>query len=214
MHSLFSEQLEAYCEQHSSEEPAHLYRLNRETHLKVLRPRMLSGQLQGRFLSILARMIKPMNILEIGTYTGYAALCLAEGLQPNGNLHTIEIDEELEEIITKYFNQSEYKNKLHLHIGNALEIVPKLNIEWDLVFIDAEKIEYLQYYEMVLPRVKKGGFILVDNVLWNGKVVKSIAENDLETKAITFFNNFIQNDKRVKNVLLPIRDGIMMIEKQ
>jgi predicted O-methyltransferase YrrM len=158
-------------------------------------------------------MIKPVNILEIGTFTGYAALCLAEGLQPTGALHTIDIDEESEEIITKYFNQSVYKEKLHLHIGNALEIVPTLNKTWDLVFIDAEKSEYLQYYEMVLPYVKNGGFILADNVLWSGKVTESIAGNDAETQAIIEFNDFIQNDPRVENVLLPMRDGLMLIEK-
>jgi len=174
---------------------------------------MIAGQLQGAFLSMISKMMKPLNILEIGTFTGYSALCLAEGLQPGGTLHTIEIDEELEEIITKYFNLSEHKEKLHLHIGNALEVIPTLNNTWDLVFMDAEKIEYLQYYEMILPQVKKGGLILVDNVLWNGKVLEQIAENDTETKVIVTFNRFIQDDPRVNNLLLPVRDGLMLIEK-
>jgi len=210
---MINEQIESYCETHTSNESKLLYRLNRETNLKILNPRMLAGHLQGSFLSMISKMLKPNAILEIGTFTGYSALCLAEGLQPDGELHTIEIDEELEEIITKYFNVSEHKEKLHKHIGNALEIIPNLNKTWDLVFLDGEKTEYLQYYEMVLPWVRKGGFILVDNVLWNGKVVESIAENDTETKAIVEFNRFIQNDFRVKNLLLPFRDGLLLIEK-
>lgn len=213
MHNLINEQIEFYSELHTTNESDLLYRLNRETHLKILRPRMLSGQLQGRFLAMISKMIQSENILEIGTYTGYAALCLAEGLLPHGALHTIEVDEELENMITKYFNQSIHKEKLHLHIGNALEIIPTLNITWDLVFMDAEKTEYLQYYEMVLPHIRKGGFILADNVLWSGKVTEDVSENDIDTQAIMEFNHFIQNDPRVENVLLPLRDGIMLIEK-
>jgi len=213
MHTIIDEQIESYCESHTASESDLLYRLNRETHLKILRPRMLSGYLQGKFLSMISKMIKPVNILEIGTFTGYSALCLVEGLQSNGTLHTIEIDEELEEIITKYFNLSAHKEKLHLHIGSALEIIPALNKIWDLVFMDAEKTEYLQYYKMVLPYVKKGGFILADNVLWSGKVAEPVAENDIETRAIMEFNDFVQNDPRVENVLLPLRDGLLLIEK-
>jgi len=213
MHILVNEQIESYCETHTTSESDLLYRLNRETHLKILRPRMLSGHLQGRFLAMISKMIKPVNILEIGAFTGYSALCLAEGLQPSGALHTIEMDEELEEIITKYFNLSKYKEQLHLHIGNALEIIPALNKTWDLVFMDAEKSEYLRYYEMILPHIKKGGFILADNVLWSGKVTEFVAGNDVETKAIIAFNDFIQSDPRVENLLLPMRDGIMLIEK-
>jgi predicted O-methyltransferase YrrM len=149
MSSIISEPIEFYCEAHTTCESDLLYQLNRETHIKIMNPRMLSGQLQGRFLSMISKMIKPENILEIGTFTGYSALCLAEGLQPHGELHTIEIDEELEEMIAKYFNLSEHKEKLHLHIGNALEIISVLNKTWDLVFIDGEKTEYLPYYEMV-----------------------------------------------------------------
>ena len=208
-----TEQIESYCESHTSKENDLMYRLNRETHIKIMNPRMLAGQLQGGFLTMISKMIKPVNILEIGTFTGYSALCLAEGLAPKGELHTIEIDEELENIITKYFNLSAHKEKLHLHIGNALEIIPNLNKTWDLVFIDAEKTAYFQYFEMVLPCVKNGGFILIDNVLWNGKVVEPIAENDTETRAIVEFNRFIQNDPRVNNLILPLRDGLLIIEK-
>jgi len=213
MHTLINEQTELYCESHTSRESELLYRLNRETHLKMMNPRMLSGQMQGKFLTMISKMIKPKNILEIGTFTGYSALCLAEGLPPDGELHSIEIDAELEEIITKYFNLSKYKAQLHLHIGKALDIIPLLHKTWDLVFIDAEKSEYLQYYELVLPYVKKGGFILADNVLWNGKVTTHISENDIETKAIIEFNDFVQNDIRVENLLLPVRDGLLLIEK-
>ena len=213
MYTLIPEIIESYCETHTTSESDLLYRLNRETNLKVLRPRMLSGQVQGRLLSMISKMIKPVNILEIGTYTGYSALCLVEGLQENGELHTIEIDEELEDIITKYFNQSVYKEKLHLHIGNALEIISTLQKTWDLVFLDAEKKEYLQYYEMILPHLKKGGFILADNVLWNGKVTESVATTDTETQAVIQFNDFVQNDPRVQNLLLPIRDGLLVMEK-
>ena len=210
---IINEEIEIYCETHTTNEIDLLYRLNRETNIKVLRPRMLSGQLQGRFLTMVSMMLKPEFILEIGTYTGYSALCLAEGLQETGRLHTIEIDEELEEIITKYFNLSAFKDKLHLHIGNALEIIPTLGKTWDLVFIDADKKEYLQYYEMVLPCVKKGGFILVDNVLWSGKVTEEVAGKDTETKVIMDFNDYIQKDSRVENLLLPLRDGLMMMKK-
>jgi len=213
MHTLIPETIESYCESHTTNESELLYRLNRETHIKVLRPRMLSGQLQGAFLSMISKMIQPENILEIGSYTGYSALCLAEGLQEHGSLHTIEIDEELEDIITKYFNLSAHKNKLHLHIGNAIEIIPTLKKTWDLVFLDAEKKEYLQYYEMVLPYVKKGGFILADNVLWSGKVTEQVVENDAETQAVICFNDFVHHDPRVAHVMLPMRDGLLLIEK-
>ena len=211
--SMISEQIETYCENHTSKESELLYHLNRETNIKILNPRMLAGHLQGKFLSMISKMIKPLHILEIGTFTGYSALCLAEGLQEKGSLHTIEINPELEDMITKYFNLSIHKEKLHLHIGNALKIIPTLNKTWDLVYIDGEKKEYLPYYEMVLPLVKKGGFILVDNVLWNGKVVKEVVENDTDTKAMLNFNDYVQNDPRVENLLLPVRDGLLFIEK-
>lgn len=213
MFTLISENIEQYCEEHSSKESELLYQLNRETNLKVLRPRMLSGHLQGAFLTFISKMLKPQFILEIGTYTGYSALCLAEGLTSNGEIHTIEIDEELEEIITKYFSKSIRKDQLFLHIGDASHFIQELNHEWDLVFMDAEKKEYLSYYENVFPKLKKGGIILVDNVLWSGKVTEKIAPNDAETQAIVAFNKYIQNDTRVTNMILPFRDGILMIEK-
>jgi len=210
---MLNEQIESYCEHHTSKECELLYRLNRETHIKMMNPRMISGQLQGKFLSMISKMLKPEKILEIGTFTGYSALCLAEGLTANGELHTIEIDEEMETMVTKYFNLSEHKEKLHLHIGNALDIIPLLQKNWDLVFIDGEKTEYLQYYEMVLPWVRKKGYILVDNVLWNGKVIEKLEEKYADTQAILAFNSFVQNDIRVENILLPVRDGLMLIEK-
>lgn len=213
MFDLIPEDIERYCEEHTSNESDLLYQLNRETNMKVLRPRMLSGLLQGTFLSMISKMINPKNILEIGTYTGYSALCLAQGLQFGGCLHTIEIDEELEDLIRNYFSKSDYSSQLHLHIGDANQLIDQIDEVWDLVFIDAEKKDYLSYYEKILPKVKVGGFILVDNVLWSGKVVQEIAHNDHETKAITQFNEYIQNDKRVKNMILPFRDGIMLIEK-
>ncbi|PKP19671.1 MAG: methyltransferase [Bacteroidetes bacterium HGW-Bacteroidetes-20] len=213
MFTLISEKIEQYCEEHTSKESEILYQLNRETHLKILRPRMLSGHIQGAFLSFISKMIKPQFVLEIGTYTGYSALCLAEGLIPNGELHTIEIDEELEEIIVKYFSKSSKKEQLYLHIGDANHYIQELKREWDLVFMDAEKKEYISYFEKILPNLKKGGIILVDNVLWSGKVVESVASNDTDTQAIIEFNKYIQADQRVVNTILPFRDGIMIIEK-
>ncbi|MEG2071030.1 MAG: O-methyltransferase [Bacteroidales bacterium] len=213
MFELVSEALEEYCEAHTTPENELLYQLNRETHLKVLRPRMLSGLLQGEFLSMISQMIRPKYILEIGTYTGYATLCLANGLEENGCLDTIEIDEELEELIRKYWKQSPYSQQIHLHIGDANHLIPTLNKPWDLVFMDAEKKDYLHYYEMILPQMRKGGFLLVDNVLWSGKVVEEVAHNDKETKAILAFNHHIQQDSRVRNVMLPFRDGLSIIMK-
>lgn len=211
--TLIPEEIEEYCEVHTTQESQILYELNRETHLKVLRPRMLSGQLQGAFLSMLSRMMKPHAILEIGTYTGYSALCLAEGLDSNGELHTIEIDEELEDICLKYFEKSPLHSRLHLHIGDASQIIPTLNPQWDLVFIDAEKKEYQHYFDLIYPRVRKGGIILIDNVLWSGKVVEEVAHNDKDTQAILAFNDYIQQHQGVKNIMLPFRDGILMVEK-
>ncbi|MCK9338521.1 MAG: O-methyltransferase [Bacteroidales bacterium] len=213
MHAEITQEIEEYCEAHSTSEDDLLNRLDRETNLKVLRPRMISGHLQGAFLSFISRLLRPTSILEIGTYTGYAALCLAEGLSPDGTLDTIEIDEELEDIIQKYFNQSRYKEQIILHIGDARTIIPTLNKKWDLVFIDAEKKEYFDYYEAILPQIQQGGIILIDNVLWSGKVIQEVKENDKDTQSIIDFNKYIQNDQRVRNLLLPLRDGIMIIEK-
>ena len=213
MHTEITEEIEEYCLAHSIQEDNLLYQLFRETNLKVMNPRMLSGHLQGRLLSFIARLMHPQYILEIGTYTGYASLCLAEGLIPNGYLHTIEINEELETIIQKYVSQSPLRDKIILHIGDAKQIIPTLHEIWDLVFMDADKEDYIDYFELVFPRMRKGGIILADNVLWNGKVIEPLKSNDKDTQSLIRFNNYIQQDKRVQNFLLPIRDGLMVIEK-
>lgn len=205
--------VEEYCQAHSSAEGELLYSLNRETHLKVMNPRMLSDHIQGMFLTAIVRMMRAVSVLEIGTYTGYSALCLAEGLPENGHLDTIEIDEELEEIIQKYFVQSPLKEKISLHIGDAKEIIPTLDGGWDLVFMDGDKEEYTTYYELVLPKLRSGGFILADNVLWSGKVLHEAKQGDKDTRALQHFNQYITEDQRVRNFLLPVRDGIMFIEK-
>ncbi len=210
---LISPEIEAYCEAHTTEETDLLYRLNRQTHLQTINPRMASGQLQGQFLSLISNMIRPRRILEIGTFTGYSALCLATGLDSDGILHTIEINEEYEDRIRSYFTESPYNQLIHLHIGDARTIVPSLNEQWDLVFIDAEKTDYQEYYEIVFPQVRKNGFMLIDNTLWNSKVIHEIQHNDKDTQAILAFNDKVQQDGRVRNLLLPFRDGIMIIEK-
>lgn len=213
MHAEITEELEEYCEAHSTPESDLLYRLNRETNLKCIKPRMISGHLQGRLLSFISQMMRPKRILEIGTYTGYATLCLAEGLSDDGRIDTIEVDEELEEMIRRYFSQSAYNEKITLHIGDALQVLKQLDATWDLVFMDAEKDDYIAYYELVLPRLRQGGIILADNVLWSGKVIQEVKTGDKETRALMKFNDYILEDKRVKNFLLPFRDGIMVIEK-
>lgn len=213
MHAEITEELEEYCEAHSTPESDLLYRLNRETNLKCIKPRMISGHLQGRLLSFISQMMRPKRILEIGTYTGYATLCLAEGLSDDGRIDTIEVDEELEEMIWRYFSQSAYNEKITLHIGDALQVLKQLDATWDLVFMDAEKDDYIAYYELVLPRLRQGGIIMADNVLWSGKVIQEVKTGDKETRALMKFNDYILADERVKNFLLPFRDGIMIIEK-
>ena len=213
MHAEITQELEEYCEAHSTPEPELLYRLNRETNLKVMNPRMLSGHIQGMFLTSLVRMIQPKNVLEIGTYTGYATLCMADGLPDDGTIDTIEVDVELEDMIRKYFLQSSNKEKINLHIGDAVEVIPTLDKTYDLVFMDADKEEYIRYYELVLPKVRKGGYILADNVLWSGKVLQEVKSGDKDTPAIRQFNDYVLQDERVRNFLLPLRDGIMVIEK-
>lgn len=207
------ENISNYSDQHTSNESDLLYRLNRETHLNVLQPRMLSGHLQGRTLSMLSKMMRPKNILEIGTYTGYSALCLAEGLAPDGTLHTIDINEELETISNKYFKDSSYSDQIQQHIGNALEIIPGLSVDFDLIFIDADKENYLNYYNLLIEKVKPGTVLIADNVLWSGKVTEKAKPKDIETIALQEFNTAIQNDERVENILFPIRDGLMIIRK-
>ena len=203
-----SEALDDYVVAHSEKEPKLLQQLTRETYQKVLQPRMLSGHFQGRILSMLSKIIYPKNILEIGTYTGYSALCLCEGIQKDGILHTIDINEELESIQKKYFEASEYSNIINLHIGNALEIIPDLKEKFDLVFIDADKPNYSAYFDIIIEKMNPGGIILSDNVLWSGKVVETLNPKDKSTKALLEYNKKIVDDPRVETVLLPIRDGL------
>lgn len=202
-----------YAEAHTSAEPQLLANLNRETHQKVMIPRMLSGHLQGRALSMLSHMIKPKHILEIGTYTGYSALCLAEGLADNGQIDTIDLNEELKPIIDKYWSKSDKNLQLNFHIGNAIEIIPQLDKSYDLVFIDADKENYCNYYDLVFDKLPIGAYIIADNVLWSGNVLQANSEMKESTKAIVEFNTKVQNDNRVDNVLLPIRDGLMVLRK-
>ncbi len=209
--NFLSEDLEDYLSRHHKPENELLADLNRQTHLKVLQPRMLSGPLQGRYLAFLSKILQPKQILEIGTYTGYSALCLAEGLAPQGRLHTIEINDELETFILSYFTRSAYADKLALHIGDALEIIESLQEDWDLIFIDADKPRYLDYYQKLVPKLKPGAVILADNVLWSGKVLKEPDPKDESTIALLEFNRFVQEDDRVENLLLPLRDGLMCI---
>lgn len=209
--SIIPEELQQYVEQHTSPESDLLRRINRDTHAGVLRPRMLSGHLQGRLLAMISCMLLPQTILEIGTYTGYSALCMAEGLAEGGRLITIDINEELEDRVRATFAASSLADRIDFRIGNALKVIPELNETFDLVFIDADKENYSAYYDLVLPRVSEGGIILADNVLWSGKVLQTKLDKD--TKAIIEFNRKIQEDRRVENVLLPVRDGIMMIRK-
>ncbi|MFT7351022.1 MAG: caffeoyl-CoA O-methyltransferase [Flavobacterium sp.] len=203
-----SEDLELYVENHSQNEPELLVKLFKETHQKVLQPRMLSGHFQGRVLSMLSKIIRPVHVLEIGTYTGYAALCLAEGLHPTGTIDTIDVKEELIFIQQKYFDLSPWKNQIHAHLGSALDVIPTLNKKFDLVFIDADKENYLNYYEMIVPLMKSGGIILSDNVLWSGKVLEPISDKDTSTKVLVEYNQRVNTDERVETVLLPIRDGL------
>jgi len=205
--------LDQYIYNHISPEEDYLQELDRETHLKVLRSRMLSGHLQGQILSMISSMINPRCILEIGTFTGYSALCLAKGLVEGGILHTIEIDDELESIAQKYFKKSGMADRIIQHIGDARQIISSIDQTFDLVFMDADKREYCDYYRLVFDRVRVGGFILADNILWNGKVVEPEAANEEQTRGILDFNDLIQNDPRVKNVILPVRDGIMVVQK-
>jgi predicted O-methyltransferase YrrM len=205
-----SQKLDDYVCAHTAEEPKILYDLNRETHMNVLRPRMLSGHFQGRVLSMLSKMIKPNDVLEIGTYTGYSALCFAEGLAENGHIVTIDKNEELEDLVNEYVEKSGYKDQIKCVIGDAMEIIPGLKREFDIVFIDADKSNYLNYYNMVIDKVRKGGYIIVDNVLWSGKVLEEAEEEDLDTKVLIQLNDVIHNDDRVEEVLLPIRDGLMI----
>ena len=209
------EELEEYILSHIDAEGDALARLNRETHLFHLRPRMCSGHLQGRLLKMFVRMINPHNILELGTFTGYSALWLAEGLiAPDGELHTIEIDDELEDFIRNHFEASPFAERINLHIGDAREILPSLGKTFDLVFMDANKREYCEYYDLVFPMLSPGGFIIADNTLWDGKVVDWGKKLDAQTEGILKFNDYIAQDERVEKVIIPLRDGLTIIYKK
>jgi predicted O-methyltransferase YrrM len=211
--SLLPEELEKYVEQHCSEPPAYLDELERETRLKVLMPQMISGSLQGAVLRMLVQMTQARSILEIGTFTGYSALCMAEAMPEDGRLITIDINEELEDMVREYLAKAQLAQKIEYLLGDALELIPPLQASFDLVFVDADKINYLSYYEMVLPKLRQGGFIIADNVLWKGQVSRP-EELSRKGKAIYEFNEHVHNDERVENVLLPIRDGLMIARKR
>ncbi len=205
-------EIDKYCVAHTSPESELLGKLNRETHAKVLQARMLSGHFQGRLLAMFSQMLQPENILEIGTYTGYSALCMAEGLIENGKLITIDVNEELESFVRSYFEQSVFHEKIDFRIGNALDIIPTLTETFDMVFIDADKLNYAKYYDLVFDKVRPGGYIISDNVLWSGKVADN-TKNDKDTVSIRAFNQKLHLDNRVENILLPIRDGLMVVRK-
>lgn len=206
--------LEKYILDHIDREDEVLNELNRETHLNVLGARMISGHLQGQILTMISKMIQPRKILEIGTFTGYSAICLAKGLQEGGKLITIEIDDELENIASKYFEKAGVKHLIEQKIGSATEIIQQLSDQFDLVFIDADKREYSSYYNLVFDKVKSGGYILADNILWSGKVVNRIKSDDFQTRGIVEFNELIKNDRRIEKVILPLRDGMTIIRKK
>jgi predicted O-methyltransferase YrrM len=204
--------LDQYVCDRTAQEGELLKKINRETYLEVLQPRMLSGHFQGRVLSMFSKMIKPNRILEIGTYTGYSALCLAEGLTADGKLVTIDVNEELENRVRGYFDSSEFSQKITYLVGDAIKLIPTINEKWDIVFIDADKLNYLNYYHLVFSSVKVGGYIIADNVLWSGKVADS-TKQDRETNVLREYNDFVHNDRRVEEVLMPIRDGLMIARK-
>ncbi len=204
--------LDKYVCEHTANESDLLKKINRETHLEVLQPRMLSGHFQGRVLSMFSKMIRPERILEIGTYTGYSAICLAEGLTPNGKLVTIDINEELAARVRGYFAESPYSHQIDYFIGDAMELIPSLNEKWDIVFIDADKHNYINYYHLVFPMVKVGGYIIADNVLWSGKVIDT-SQQDKDTQLLREYNQLNHEDNRVEEVLFPIRDGLMIARK-
>ncbi len=205
---------EEYILAHGDAEPDYLAKINRKTHLKMINPRMLSGHLQGRVLSMLSKMIQPERILEVGTYTAYSALCLAEGLSAKGKLHTIECDDELEDFIRENIQSSPYQEQIVLHIGDAKKLIHEMDVMFDLVFLDADKREYQVYYDAVFPKLRKGGFVLVDNTLWDGKVLLEVDEKDNQTEAIRKFNDYVATDSRVEKLILPLRDGLTLIRKK
>ncbi|MFA8436285.1 MAG: O-methyltransferase [Marinifilaceae bacterium] len=207
-------ELEDYILTHTEEEDTVLKELDRETHVKMLRPRMLSGHMQGKFLKMICQMIQPKRILEIGTYTGYSAISMAQGMTEEGQLHTIDINDEIEGFTRQFLEKSGLQEKIHFHIGEALEVIPQIDETFDLVFIDADKRQYVDYYETVLPKLRPGGFILADDVLWDGKVVEQVEANDKQTQGILAFNDHVHQDTRVENLMLPIRHGLMVLRKK
>ena len=212
MNNFINKDILEYSEKYSQQEPEILQELNRETHLKILNPRMLSGFFQGRLLSIISKIIKPKKVLEIGTYTGYSAICIAEGMNKNGSIHTIDKNEELNTIQKKYFKKSGLENNIIQYNGCALDIIPKIEEKFDLIFIDADKENYINYFNLVIDKLNNNGVILADNVLWSGKVINS-EDHDLTTNVLREFNKSVNNDNRVETILLPIRDGISIIRK-
>lgn len=212
MNNFINKDILEYSEKYSQQEPEILQELNRETHLKILNPRMLSGFFQGRLLSIISKLIKPKKVLEIGTYTGYSAICIAEGMNKNGIIHTIDKNEELNTIQKKYFKKSGLENNIIQYNGCALDIIPKIEEKFDLIFIDADKENYINYFNLVIDKLNNNGVILADNVLWSGKVINS-EDHDLTTNVLREFNKMVNNDNRVETILLPIRDGISIIRK-
>lgn len=208
------EQIEMYALAHSQEESDLLKKINRDTHAKVLQPRMLSGHMQGNFLSMISHMIQPKQVLEIGTYTGYSAVCLAAGLQKNGKVHTIDVNEELEKTVRSYIKEGKLEDKITYYIGDAMNIIPSINEKFDIVFIDADKKNYCNYYDLVFDKVNSGGYIIADNVLWSGKVLDLEKNKDPETIIIDSFNKKVHSDPRVEHLLLPLRDGLMIARKK
>lgn len=209
----FTDSVSNYIFDHSSKPSDLLNELERETHLKILRPQMVSGPIQGKILEMISCMIQPEQILELGTFTGYATLCLAEGLKGEGQIHTIDINDELEDFAQSFFDRSEHKEKIHFHVGDAREIIPGFKQQFDLVFIDADKRQYPEYYELIFDKVRSGGFIIADDILWYGKVNEEVPENDTYTKGLIEFNKMVKNDDRIENVIFPIRDGLNIIRK-
>ena len=211
--NFISESILEYSLKNSSEESELLKKLRKETNQKILHPRMLSGKLQGRLLSLISKLIKPKQILEIGTYTGYGTLCLSEGLDPNGTIHTIEINEELIDFQNKFFKQSDKKKQIKQYLGSALSIIEKLKGSFDIVFLDADKANYINYLELITPKLKKGGILITDNVLWSGKILDKTNKGDIDTQTIKKFNSLIKNHKSFETILLPIRDGLSLSRK-
>lgn len=213
MHFL-PEAIDTYTVKHTQQEPEVLAKLTRETHQKILQPRMLSGHYQGRLLSILSKIVNPSKILELGTYTGYSAICLAEGLKKDGELHTLDINEELQSIQNKYFELSGFRKNIHQHLGEAINILPTLNMKFDLIFMDADKPSYPAYFNLIIDKLNPGGILLTDNVLWSGKVVEPLKRDDESTKALLEYNTLVATDDRLETVMLPIRDGLSLSRRK